>query len=430
MKYFLAFTALLLSNVYAADWLYIQGTEADKNSTSSDYLKPKVWGFIQAGYQKDYGNIVIKNGFNKTPFVMLPPQLDSQAAFEIARARIAIRGRIDKENKINYFFMTEFAENGITKPAGHASANYLTDASITYKAFDYTNVRIGQFKYPGSEEGLRAVFASPYRNFTYVSNHLLLERFIPNDSKHLASDFYQGTPEVSVGAFRDRGAELFLTSNISENVNVSYAFMIGNGAGLSSSNVASSPTYYGYLSSEYLFHKGKGFYNESVKIYTWYQSGERKLNDEAFKRVRYGLGLSYFHDGLRLGAEWIKAKGMIYNGAKDVDPNEHNDIWEYQIAAGYENEADGAYLNAQYFIIAKKLELIARYDYLNRLTNSDVDRREFTATTIGFSYHFKGSTRIDFNYAFRDATAPYNEKANSVLDNTGNLLSIQGTLKF
>jgi len=34
------------------------------------------------------------------------------------------------------------------------------------------------------------------------------------------------------------------------------------------------------------------------------------------------------------------------------------------------------------------------------------------------------------NYAFRDATAPGNANAQKVLDRTGNLLSIQGTIKF
>ena len=73
---------------------------------------------------------------------------------------------------------------------------------------------------------------------------------------------------------------------------------------------------------------------------------------------------------------------------------------------------------------------MVRYDYLNRLTNSTAGEREFKTTTVGLSYHFKGPTRIDVNYAFRDADAPGNAKAQKVLDNTGNLLSIQATLKF
>ena len=104
--------------------------------------------------------------------------------------------------------------------------------------------------------------------------------------------------------------------------------------------------------------------------------------------------------------------------------------WEYQIAADKNNEADGGYVNVQYYVVPKKWELLARYDYLNRLTNSTTGKREFKTTTLGFSYHFKGPTRIDVNYALRDADAPGNPKAQKVLDNIGNLLSVQATLKF
>ena len=133
---------------------------------------------------------------------------------------------------------------------------------------------------------------------------------------------------------------------------------------------------------------------------------------------------------MRVGAEYIKAKGMIYNGAKDVDQDPFGVDWEYQIAADKNNEANGGYVNLAYFFIPKKWEAMVRYDYLDRLTNSVEGERKFKTTTLGLSYHFKGPTRIDINYAFQDAEAPGNAKAQKVLDNMGNLLSIQATLKF
>jgi hypothetical protein len=426
--------SLLSSALDAADWLYIAGTEptmikVDGKKVLNQNTKPNFWGFIQVGYQSDSGTIVDKNGINKTPFVMIAPNLDYQSGFELNRARLAVRGMIDKDNTINYFLMTEFGVNGITSPAGHSSNNYITDASITYKGIPYVNVRVGQFKYPGSEEGMRAVFASEYRNFTTVGSQLLLERFIPNDSKE-TNGMYQGTPTQSVNAYRDRGLELFNTSHIQKDVTVSVAGMVGNGTGLSSQNSSGKLTYYGYLASEYLFHKGKGYYTESFKTYAWYQNGKRRLNNENFTRERYGLGIDYFHNGLRVDIEYIKAKGMIYNGAKDISSDPYSTDWQYQIAADKDNVADGGYVSAQYYVIPKKVELLARYDYLNRLTNSKANERDFTTTTVGLSYHFKGPNRIDFNYAFRDMTAPYNAVAQDIVDNVGNLLSIQATIKF
>ncbi len=424
----------------ATDWLTGAGTQPnyvlkDGKKVKNTNTKPHLWGFIQTGYQQNYGDIFLKNGINKTPFSMVTPNLNSQAGFEINRARIALRGMIDKKNTINYFFMLEFGEDGVTKPAGHSVGNYLTDASITYRGIPYANIRVGQFKYPGSEEGLRAVFASNYRNFSTAGSQLLLERFLPNNAVDKDTNgFYLATPQVSVGAYRDRGVELFNTVSFSKKIHFTYAAMIGSGTGLSSTNASGSPTYYGYLATEYMFGKGKAFYLQSLKLYGWYQNGQRKLNNTNYTRQRYGAGISFYKDvfnrGLRLGAEYIHAKGMIYNGAKDMDSNPNNFYWGYQIAAGDQNLANGGYFNIQYYVIPKKVELMARYDWLDRLTNSTKGERVFKTTTVGLSYHFKGVARIDLNYALRGATAPGNAKAQKVLDKTGNLLSIQATIKI
>ncbi len=425
--------SVVSTGLHAADWLSIAGTEPcmiKKGGKKVLNDKPRYWGFIQVGYQKDYGDIFEKGGINKTPFVMLPPSLNSQSGFEVNRARFAVRGKFDKDNTLNYFFMTEFGEDGITKPAGHASHNFLTDASITYRGFPYADIRFGQFKYPGSEEGLRAVFTSTYRNFSTAGNQLLLERFLPNNATEVSPGVFQAAPEQSVGAYRDRGIELFRTTNIKPNVTLTAAGMIGSGTGMSSSNASGDLNYYGYLASEYLYGKGKGYYTQSLKGFAWYQTGKRQLNNENYTRERYGLGFNYFHNGLRIGAEYILAKGMIYTGSKDVDASSYGTNWQYQIAADDSNEADGGYINVAYFVVPKKVEAMVRYDYLNRLTNSVKDEREFKTTTLGLSYHFKGPTRIDLNYAIRTADAPNNAKAQKVLDNMGNLLSIQGTLKF
>ena len=422
-----------------ADWLSIAGMEPDFIKKDAQKIKnsstePHFWGFLQVGYQKDYGTVLEVEGINKIPFVLIAPDLQNQSAFEVNRARLAVRGMIDKENTINYFFMTEFGNNGITNPAGHATNNHLSDASITYRGIPYVDVRVGQFKYPGSEEGMRAVFASEYRNFSTAGNQLLLERFLPNDATagtNANGDLvYTARPTESVGAHRDRGVELFKTTHIQDNLTVSLAGMLGSGTGLSSSNASGKLNYYAYISSEYLFGKKKGYFTEALKVYAWYQDGKRKLNNRLYERIRYGVGVDYFYNGLRFDAEYIKAKGMIFNGAKDISSASYSDEWAYQIAAESKNLADGGLVSLQYYVIPKKVEIVARYDYLNRLINSSKDERDYRVTTLGASYHFKGANRIDLNYAFREIIAPGNNSAQKVLDNADNLLSIQATIKF
>ncbi|MDD4885187.1 porin, partial [Sulfuricurvum sp.] len=129
-------------------------------------------------------------------------------------------------------------------------------------------------------------------------------------------------------------------------------------------------------------------------------------------------------------AEYMKAKGMIYVGPKDVDANEFSQDWDFQFATGNENKADGGYVNLQYELIPQKFEVFGRYDFMNRLTNDAKGERDFTTTTLGASYRFKGPTRIDFNYLIRDAKAPGNASAQSILDHMGNRAEVQITYAF
>ncbi|MGA7950418.1 MAG: hypothetical protein WCA45_09710 [Thiobacillaceae bacterium] len=71
----------------AVNWLMLQGTEDPSASARAN-----VWGFIQAGYQKDYSDPNAAGQF--VPPKMLGPDLDSQSGFNINRARIGVRGRV------------------------------------------------------------------------------------------------------------------------------------------------------------------------------------------------------------------------------------------------------------------------------------------------------------------------------------------------
>jgi len=443
----------LSTQVDAANWLMLQGTQPETVAPKGVKVpyrskKPKIWGFIQTNYKSDEGGTLIKGGKNKTPFSYLAPGLENQKGFNVFRARLAARGMADSENKVNYFFMTEFGNSGINNVAGHHEvATYFTDASVTLKHIPYAKIRFGQFKTPGSEEGLQAVFVSPYIEFTTMTNHQLLERHI-NDvgvaQKGKAAGGAKTTHYTStkvdqpIGAFRDLGIQIFDTVKVQDDWSVSYAYMFGNGSGTSHISSTEQGTQYGYLALEKSFGKGRGWFTESMKFYVWGQDGKRVLHSYNGRntvqidanRQRYGAGMTYYHNGIRFEAEYMKAKGMIYTGAKDVDVNPSAEDWQLQFATGDENEADGGYVNVQYEIFPKKWEVFAKYDYENRLTNDKKGERDFTTLTLGTSYHFRGPTRIDFNYQIKDATAPNNAKAQKVLDNFGNRFAVQITAAF
>ncbi len=428
------------SCVWGSDWLMIQGTEPSMILVEGDKQKntwdtPQLWGFAQLKYEKNYSSVFESGGIDKTGFAYVAPDLQDQEQVQLFRARLGLRGVLDDENKINYFTLTDFGKNGISEPLGHSQNTYIVDASLTFRYIPYANIRIGLFKYPGSEEGLQARFASPFILFTNMTNNLLLEK-IPTTSKDElnTNGSYLNQPEGSVGAFRDTGIELFDRFGLDEDWALSYALMLGNGSGLEWENRNQGEyTGYGYLALQKDFHKGKGYYHQDLKTYLWYQEGKRAMDADnqtrLYDRIRYGAGVRYYKEGLRLEAEYTGAKGMIVAGAKDVNPGVDARAWHLALEAEKENRANGYYLSAAYEFYPG-MEVLARYERLNNLNNDAAKKRVFETTTLGVSYRFYPGTRLDLNYLIRDAQAPSNPAAQGILDNMENVLIFQLTYKF
>ena len=413
MNIFLFIFVICLSTLNAANWLIIQGTEKKPGTHP--------WGFIQVKVENNEGNTLIKNGINKTPFSYIRPTLQNQAELQLSRLRLGIRGSFDDANNVNYFVLTELAQNGVNNPLGTYTPTYLTDASITLKYLPIY-IRAGKFKYAGSEEGNMARFTSPFINFTSVSNQLMLERFVESRA---------GKPTQGVGAYRDTGIQLFKTFNLDDDSELSFAYMLGNGSGTQNYNVnANNFTHYGFVSYEGILGGGKGYRQESYKLYAWFQSGKRLFENELYDRERYGLGMTYFYNDLRVEAEYMAGSGMVVGGVKDRDTNAGNSDWVYSMNPEFKNKAEGFYVASTYRLF-EPFEVLARYDQYNRLTNSDVLYRKFETITTGVSYIFSNYNRVDINYAFDTIAAPKNSAADAFLDTTvGNLLSIQLTMVF
>jgi len=293
------------STAQAANWLMLQGTEKDGQSA-----RARLWGFVQVQYQHDTSD---PNPADQTynPPKLIGPNLNSQDQFNVNRARIGVRGTgFPLDNKVNYFILAEFGNNGITNP-GDRNVR-LTDASITLNHIPGARVRAGLFKTPGAEEGLQAIHVFDYINFTTVTNQLLLERF-PNDEytdnagrTTLPATTGLGAYDKSVGAFRDTGIQVFDTFKVG-NWEHSYAAMYGNGNGLNFGNGDGNYDKYLYWSSELIFG-GKGGRREGLKMFAWGQTGKRLLdntndlthNPTEFDRDRSGLGVKYLQKPWRV----------------------------------------------------------------------------------------------------------------------------------
>jgi len=422
LKRLLIMLVFMHSALSAADWLYLQGSEPEGIKQQH-----RLWGFLHFRYEKQEGDPLVVEGIDKTPFVYTRPALTHQEGFNMARFRIGLRGSLDQHRRIDYFLLSDFGNNGVTRPGRHRMNVHLTDASLTFKHFPIY-IRAGKFKYPGSEEGWMARFVSPFIDFTTLSNQLMMERFISAESR--SGTTYTGEPSSGVGAFRDSGVQLFGRIDTASQSHISLAYIAGTGCGISYHDCNDgNPTHYLYGAYDKRLGGGKGYYGEALKLYAWYQEGRRVMEfaDEsrAYDRQRYGTGFTFFHSGFRAQGEYVKAEGMIFTGAKDYDPDPLEVSWNFQIEA--EGKATGYYLLVgQRFL--DEFNLALRYDAYTRMEDSFEKRREFKTWTAAASWLISKHARLDFNYAVNRYDAPYNTTADKVLERMGDKFMVQLTL--
>jgi len=386
----------------------------------------------------------MKTTFKKTLIAAsAAADLTTQESFNVFRARVGVRGTgFPLDPKVNYFFLVEFGNNGITQSSG--SFAKITDASITLNHIKGARIRMGQFKTPMSEEVYQGIAIFDYINFTSYAQQQLIER-TPNQyytanvgPQTLPIDTSNGGLvqfDKSVSAARDTGIQIFDTFKTGK-WEIGYSVMVGNGNGLNYTDNDNNKDTYLYLSTEYVFG-GKGPFRPGVKAYAWSQSGKRLLdntndstyNPQEYDRKRYGFGFKYLKKPYRFSGEYNKAEGMIFVGPHaptfDMNPS-------VPPGNGENGEADGWYLDFAWYIPGTKWELDLRYDEMRRLIDDPFETK-WKTTTLGFQYHFNRKSRLTVNYAMRDVSAVnYTSGAgpNAQLDGIGDRLALQLTHIF
>jgi len=405
------------STVHSANWLALQGTEPDGQSA-----RARIWGFVQPEYAQTKGTELKAGPWKgqKAIFNQLRPDLKTNKTFNVLRARIGVRGTgFPLDNKVNYFFLAEFGDNGITRGSGGSAK--LTDASVTLSHIPGARIRVGQFKTPGAEEGLQAIHVFDYINFTNVTNGMILERFFDGDGSdtfvtpggNSGSGGDPNKPNGSVSAFRDVGIQFFDIFKAGEWEH-SYAVMLGNGNGITRGDNNDKNETYLYWSSSLIFNNSKGARRQSWKMFAWNQSGQRTLTTAdkngkgTYDRKRYGVGTTFRKNKYRAAFEYMKADGMIFNGTDGgaVAGSAANGpgttaSWNMETIG----KANGWYGHLGYMIVPR-LELDLRYDVYNRMTDVSAKERKFTTITAGAQWFFNKKSRLIINYEFRDAEAP------------------------
>lgn len=416
-------TCLTVAPVQAANWLMLQGTEPPDSDRA---VHP--WGFIQMEYQSTDGSSIPAGPWSGEPLApnLIGPDLDSDSTFIIKRARLGVRGVVPKLEKVNYLMAVEGGNNAATY-YGPGSLQ-LFDASITLNHLPYLRIRAGQFKHPGGEEALAPAYARDYINLTNVTDQLVNEFFFDGDGSDVPS--IANEPNGARSSFHDIGVQLFGTVP-GGGWEHSYAMMVGNGNGLARGDNNSDKDLYLYWASERVFG-GKGAYRQGWKLFAWHQQGTRTLTGAGagdYDRERTGLGIALRRNPYRFQAEYISADGMIPNGTDGCavagTPNNAGAVSSFNLLL--DDKADGWYLDLGYQI-TPQLELDARYDRLDRGTDTAASERRFETLTLGIQYRFDKRVRLMANYEWREAEAPRLAAfhlANQTMDKLDDRLSLQ-----
>lgn len=429
----------------AYDWLMIQGTEPAAASVPAH-----VFGFVQAGFMKDYSS-ANATGNVYVPPKMLGPNLDAQSGFNVSHAQVGVRGTgFPLDDHINYFVLMEAGNTGLNNTSTGKSGPVLTDASVTLNYIKGARVRVGLFKTPGSDEAMQSTIATTYMDFSEVTNQLLLERY-PNavytgnilpqtQAQLLASGQPLNGFTKPVGGFRDSGVQVFNSFDMGKDWSLTYAAMVGQGSGIELGNLDGKYDTYLYLATEKnLASTGP---KNGLKFYVWSQSGKRLAditsdgvaNPQLYKRDRSGLGVHYLAKPYRVSFEYITADGMIFEGPDKpsyyfaVPANAAN-----VVNNGVTQKGNGWYLDGGWYVPGTKWELDARYDTV-ALNTGGVDEHKFTKTTLGVQYNFNPKAHVTLNYELRDfkctASTTFCTNANKNLTGVGNKVGMQVTTAF
>lgn len=334
--------ALAAAPAQAVNWFKLRGTEPGGTARTA-----QLWGFIQPTYVNDFSDTISTppgpgaiNGDRPVPGT-IEPDRNSTSSFFLRRARIGVRGTMTPiDNDINYFILTEWGQNGVTRGGGAAQ---LLDASVSFNqlsrgvdADDLANlgmrVRVGQFLFSQTSQELSR--STPGNRvhifFTGATDAFALNRRVFDNGPNN----FPGSTKVN--AARDIGIELFDWAEFKDPIfgggplEFTYSAALGNGDTIGELDKDGNQRQYYWLSLAKLLDETRGARRHELMAYGWYQRGRVRFNDDVNND-----GIS---DNSQLGAGGFtgQLKSDIDSGLVTRDPsrlftngNERDYLQEY-----------------------------------------------------------------------------------------------------
>lgn len=298
-----------ISSAQAANWFKLRGTEPGGTSSTL-----QVWGFLQPTFMTDtsdritgavmaaagaippmgtFSPISGGNGINgdlPVQGTILPDRV-SQDSFLMRRARIGIRGTmLPIDNNVDYFILTEFGENGLTRGAGgqQDGGAVLLDASVTLnhlsRGLDANGLhnlgvrfRFGQFLFSQVSQSLSQ--STPGRRvhiwMPEATRAFALTRRVSDNGPFNNNGQVNGARDIGLEAF-----DFVEFGNPKAPWEFTYSYAIGNGGTIGEINRDNNFRHYAWLSLAKLFDKTRGPRRHDAQVYWFYQQGDILFNND------------------------------------------------------------------------------------------------------------------------------------------------------
>ncbi|MFM2163543.1 MAG: hypothetical protein RLZZ383_3055 [Pseudomonadota bacterium] len=377
---------LLASLGWAADWPMLQGTEP------ADAAPVRVWGFAQALAEGLVGakpvTGLVSEGLlpyeGEVPTFNRIGSGDATWGLSVRRARLGVRGAVPKTSgRLGYLLAAEFGANALTRE----DPVVLTDASVSISYIPGVRLRIGKFKLPLGEEALEMnPAAAQFVSITPTTAQLLGENRVVDGA-------YVG----GFSGYRDLAVQAFDTFAVGS-TEISYALALSNGAwaGTDDDNgkdVTGRVSWVPWRAEA----DDHGVRREEVRLWMFWQQGQRMLDGVRYDRIRRGGGASVLASGVQARVEVVQASGMIELGAQPPFAN-------LPVMVAGEGEAIGG--NAAFTYRRGKMAGGLRYDGLARRYDSDLDLRVFHTGTVNLTVEPDPRVRVMLDYDLRLLGAP------------------------
>jgi len=295
------------------------------------------------------------------------------SAFDIRRARLDFTGSFDP--KWSYRLLIDFVgasgATGTAATGGSLLSPLLLDAYVVYRPFDdYLKLTAGQFILPFSLENL-----SPDRNLETIDRSQVVNALVARkgDASNGIVDSIGNQNGRDLGIQASGSFFKFQGRNL-----VDYSIGLFNGAGIDVADNNKNKD----VSTRLVLHPFS-----ILSIGASYYNGYDKFTDgRTGDRFRWGGELALNYKTLSLESEIITAQ----------DANTLSKHYDHQ----------GGYIQASYFLVPKKFQVVLKYDTYN--PNTNVMGLQSTYYILGVNYFFNSFTKIQVDYRKADGLGAVN----------------------